>query len=49
MVKLVKSSIINLNEMLGLTDDDMDNTKKGTTEVNLSQLVPLLSGPLIAN
>ena len=31
--------------MLGLTDDDMDNTKKGTTEVNLSQLVPFSNHP----
>lgn len=40
-----KNSIINLNEMFGLEDKDMDNTRKGTTEVNISQLVPFSNHP----
>lgn len=43
-----KNSIINLNEMFGLEDEDIDDTKitkKGTTEVNLSQLVPFSNHP----
>ena len=40
-----KNSIINLNEMFGLEDEDMENTRKGTTEVNLSQLVPFSNHP----
>lgn len=42
---MVKNSIINLNEMLGLTDEDIDNEKKGTTEVDISQLVPFSNHP----
>ena len=40
-----KNSIINLNEMFGLEDEDMDNSRKGTTEINLSQLVPFSNHP----
>ena len=31
--------------MLGLTDEDIDNEKKGTTEVDISQLVPFSNHP----
>ncbi len=40
-----KPTIINLNEMLGLTDEDIGEKKQGTVEVKLSQLVPFFNHP----
>lgn len=42
-----KPTIINLNEMLGLTDEDIVEKKQGTVEVKLFQLVPFLNHSLI--
>lgn len=45
---MVKNKVFNLNEMFGLDDENInniDNEKKGATEVNLSQLVPFSNHP----